>query len=344
MVLAHAGHLAERGHDVTIVTNKIDTTLPINPRIRIVRMPLKGKIGTLLSCLFMKQPPALLIADIIVLACVLLLRNGDKVVYYSQDYDESYYRTRALKLMIRFAYYFTLKVMKMPTIAVSEKLASRLTERFNAAVEVVSNGVDMQTFFPEPSPSLLHDKDGRKVVLLLSRKDRRKGFDLGCRVLEILSQHSESFFEVWTVGDPAERRFPGFRHRDFGYSDERKLRSLFSSADVFLFPSRHEGFGLMVMESFACRCPVVTTDAVPYAENGINALVSKIEDPYSMANNIQLLFSSEALKRTIVEQAYLLALSSTSQQAHRHFEEALFRLYSRQDLLSHACPDLTKHG
>jgi glycosyltransferase involved in cell wall biosynthesis len=337
MVLAHAGYLAERGHDVTIVTNTVDTVFPINPKINIIPMPMKGKLGTVLFCLLIKQSGSLLIADIIVLAVILALRNGKRVIYFAQDYDESYYRSSAFKMLIRCIYFCGLTVMKISTIAVSEKLASRLSVKFNAAVNLVANGVDNGTFFPEPDPALLQEKEDRKAILLFSRKDRRKGFDLARIVVAKLAQLRSAPFEVWTVGEPAEGMFPGIRHRHFGYADEKKLRTLFSSADVFLYPSRHEGFGLMVMESFACRCPVVTTEAVPFAENGINALVSMIGDSDALASHLHALLDSDTLRNKIIDQARVYATANSMQKSHSLFEQTLVQLCSPQTLMSDAC-------
>jgi glycosyltransferase involved in cell wall biosynthesis len=44
------------------------------------------------------------------------------------------------------------------------------------------------------------------------------------------------------------------------------LRSLYSGAIMFLFPSREEGFGWPILEAQACGCPVVTTDRPPMTE------------------------------------------------------------------------------
>ncbi|HVT12137.1 MAG TPA: glycosyltransferase family 1 protein [Fimbriimonadaceae bacterium] len=57
---------------------------------------------------------------------------------------------------------------------------------------------------------------------------------------------------------------PGWGEGDFpshavatGYVDAETLSALYREASLYLAPSRHEGFGLPVLEAFACGCPVM---------------------------------------------------------------------------------------
>lgn len=65
-----------------------------------------------------------------------------------------------------------------------------------------------------------------------------------------------------------------------GYLPEKELVSLYSFADVFVYPSLYEGFGFAPMEAMACGCPVVTsrTSSLPEVTGEAAILV----DPYSV--------------------------------------------------------------
>jgi glycosyltransferase involved in cell wall biosynthesis len=49
---------------------------------------------------------------------------------------------------------------------------------------------------------------------------------------------------------------------------DQDLVILYRNAELLLFPSLHEGFGLPVIEAQACGCPVVTTNRAPLTEIG----------------------------------------------------------------------------
>jgi len=282
MIVAHANHLVSAGHDVCINTAVLDTVFAIDPRISLNKLPSSNKLATVISALTARLPDDLVIADIIPMTCLLLFRNRHRLVYFAQDYDESYYSSPLQKALIRCFYFIGLKIFRIPTIAVSHPLADLLKRRFSARVTVAENGVDSRVFYPDPDQELVVAKANRKAFLLLSRSDQRKGFDLAQAVVKRLSVTHSGLFEIWTVGEPGEGLFPDLVHRDFGYVGEEKLRRILSSADIFFYPTRHEGLPLMPLESIACGCPVVTTTAVPYGNKELSIKVTEIGDIEAM--------------------------------------------------------------
>ena len=64
--------------------------------------------------------------------------------------------------------------------------------------------------------------------------------------------------------------------RWIGFVDEEDKPALYRLADVFVFPSLYEGFGLMALEAMASGTPVVTSDAIVFEEVLEDAALSSI--------------------------------------------------------------------
>lgn len=82
------------------------------------------------------------------------------------------------------------------------------------------------------------------------------------------------------------------------YIEHKDLVALFQRAEVFLFPSLHEGFGLPILEAFCCGLPVICCreTAIPEVA-GDCAIYAKSADPEDFARHLRTLLSntSEAL-------------------------------------------------
>jgi glycosyltransferase involved in cell wall biosynthesis len=80
----------------------------------------------------------------------------------------------------------------------------------------------------------------------------------------------------------------GSHVKPVGYVSNEQLCALYSGASLYLAPSRHEGFGIPVIEAFACGCPVVcsTGGALPEVA-GDAAIVEPTWDPAHWAATIR---------------------------------------------------------
>ncbi len=85
-----------------------------------------------------------------------------------------------------------------------------------------------------------------------------------------------------------------------GYVSDADLVQLYNQAELFVYPSLYEGFGLPVLEAMACGTPVVTARASALVEVAGDAAI--LIDPYSvedLANGLRKGLTDEALRRDL---------------------------------------------
>ncbi len=285
MVIEYANHLVSAGHDVTFYIKKIDTVFTINPKINIRLVPCLGTLSFLFYGALHKFVNDIIVVDIIHLPLFISWRN--RVVYFAQADDVEYYNNILLRKLIDWFYrlYF---LRGEPIITVSSRLSKTFYLRYGFdKISTVTNGIDIQKFYPDPDTYLQTLKEDRRAIVFMSRGDHyRKGFDLAMKVFDSLSETIAERIELWVCGSKLHEIKYRFPVRNFGVVDDANLRKILSSADIFFYPSRHEGFGLFPLEAMACGCVVVTTEAIPYAREAGFMLTSPINDVAKLTHDL----------------------------------------------------------
>jgi glycosyltransferase involved in cell wall biosynthesis len=138
----------------------------------------------------------------------------------------------------------------------------------------VFNPLDVDAWAPVPREAARRELGldaGASVVAWHGRVDlRRKGLDVlvdAWRRLQTARGAGErALLLVGTGPDRQQLRrllsdLPGVRWVDRYVMDRSYLRTVLSAADVYAFPSRHEGFPVAPIEAMAAGLPVVAADA-----------------------------------------------------------------------------------
>lgn len=88
-----------------------------------------------------------------------------------------------------------------------------------------------------------------------------------------------------------------------GHVDEETLACLYTGASAFVFPSLYEGFGLPILESMACGCPVVCSNAASLPEvAGKAALQVNPTDAEGLAHALDIVLTDSKLRQSMIHQ------------------------------------------
>ncbi|MGD0646655.1 MAG: glycosyltransferase [Acidobacteriaceae bacterium] len=171
-------------------------------------------------------------------------------------------------------------------------------------VETIYNGLDLSVW---DAPSRLAKAPGEFLVTTVGNIRRVKGHDLFIKAAAaIMPQFPKASFSIaGDVLDPVYFAELQSLVRDLGLSDHFRfeggvtdLRRHLAGADIFVLPSRSEGFSNALVEAMAASLPVVATNVGGNAEavqDGTTGFIVPSEDPTALTNAIVTLLSDPAL-------------------------------------------------
>jgi glycosyltransferase involved in cell wall biosynthesis len=205
-------------------------------------------------------------------------------------------------------------------------------------VVVWTRGVDPDQFRPDRRSPILRARwrvsDRRPAILYVGRLSREKGLQTLPAVLQELRATGvphrlivagDGPLRPWLAQHCPEAVFTGWLGRE-------DVAEAFASADVFLFPSRTDTAGNVILEAQASGLPVVVSDAGGPRENmvdGVTGVVCHGDDPRRWAFAVGDLLREHAARQTLGRAAMHYAAS-------RRWETALTPVY---DVYRHAIQD-----
>jgi glycosyltransferase involved in cell wall biosynthesis len=170
-------------------------------------------------------------------------------------------------------------------------------------VETVYNGIDVADWDMVVAPA---KAPGAFVVATVGNIRRVKGHDIFIKAAaSVAAQFPRISFKI--AGDVLEPdyfvelqtliRNLNLSERFHFVGGVTDLREYLSTADIFVLPSRSEGFSNAIVEAMAASLPVVATDVGGNTEavtDGVSGLIVPSEDPAALAAAITRLLSDPA--------------------------------------------------
>lgn len=145
-------------------------------------------------------------------------------------------------------------------------------------MRTIYNGIDLNKFEYNSSArsninSELTIDESHKLILAVGRFNEAKDYPNLLKAISLLKKEITYPFKVVIAGDGELRNLIEDMIGSLGLEKEvvllgrrNDIPELMSAADLFVLPSKYEGFGLVVAEAMACECLVVATDCGGVAE------------------------------------------------------------------------------
>lgn len=132
-----------------------------------------------------------------------------------------------------------------------------------------------------------------------------KGVGFGIQVIEEIKKIHANI-KVRMFGKNDNSNLPAYVEY-FHDPSKDELTRLYQDADIFLFPSISDGWGLTPIEAMACGCAVVGTRTgfvLDLGKHGENMMISDVGDVQSMISNVNELLNDRQLLSRIQQNAY----------------------------------------
>ncbi|NLW27533.1 glycosyltransferase family 4 protein [Acetivibrio saccincola] len=167
-------------------------------------------------------------------------------------------------------------------------------------IDIIPNGVDLDKFDGYEKDMDFRRKyarDNEKIIFFVGRLVNEKGVHvLIDSVPKVLQYYNDAKFVIAGKGPQLEHlkakaNYMGVSHKVYftGYVSDEELSKIYKCADVAVFPSLYEPFGIVALEGMVANVPVVVSDTGGLSgivEHGVDGMKSYTGNANSLADSI----------------------------------------------------------
>ncbi len=200
-------------------------------------------------------------------------------------------------------------------IVVSETIKKEILNYFNnLKVKVVYNTIDPSLFkkISLKDMKIIKKKYNlpRKFIITVGHQEKRKNYLRLIKAIKILKKNDKNIFLV-IVGQKADETKKIYKLikslnlnsniKIFSNLNDFELRCFYKLADLFVFPSIYEGFGIPILESMAANTPMTISNTEVFREITLDqGVYFDPFDPLSIATKIKYVLSEKSVKKRII--------------------------------------------
>jgi glycosyltransferase involved in cell wall biosynthesis len=222
-------------------------------------------------------------------------------------------------------------------LCTSTAMMQELTEHGIERVNVWQRGVDTELFHPdlasvEMRQRLSQNHPDSPLLLYVGRLSAEKEIERIKPILQAIPQARLALVGDGPHRQELEKHFADTPTHFVGYLTGTELGSAFASADAFIFPSRTETLGLVLLEAMAAGCPVVAarSGGIPdIVTDGVNGYLfdptADIED--AIHATLRLLENQqerEVIRQNARKEAEKWGWSAATSQLQDYYQKVLF--------------------
>ncbi len=217
-------------------------------------------------------------------------------------------------------------------LCTSTAMVQALTKHGIERADLWQRGVDTETFQPhlasrEMRAKLSQGQPDRPILLYVGRLSAEKEIEQIKPVLESIPNACLALVGDGPHRQALESHFAGTATQFVGYLQGKELGAAFASADAFVFPSRTETLGLVLLEAMAAGCPVVAarSGGIPdIVADGVNGfLFDPTDDQGAIAATQRLLANPaerEILRQNARAEAERWGWSAATRQLRMYYQ------------------------
>ncbi|WP_309732820.1 glycosyltransferase [Chamaesiphon sp. OTE_75_metabat_556] len=226
-------------------------------------------------------------------------------------------------------------------LCTSSVMVQELSAQGIERVNLWQRGVDTETFCPARATLEMRDyltagKPNSRLLLYVGRLGAEKYIE---QIRPVLAAIPGARLAI--VGDGPHRAdlesyFADTPTHFVGYLGGEQLAAAYAVADAFIFPSRTETLGLVLLEAMAAGCPVIAARAggIPdIVTDGQNGYLFDPEDPQGAIAATHKLFADPAVNRQLRENARTEAerwgWAAATRQLQQYYRQVIVAASSR---------------
>ena len=204
-----------------------------------------------------------------------------------------------------------------------DKFTLRYAKRFDKIVTLTKADAETWQRYTKPCvviPNFIENVNCRqrrhetfRRIISVGRLNQQKGYDLliqGCR--NVLPQYPDWRLDIFGEGTDYAKLSDMINKYNLGkqihiMQPTKHIFDEYAKSDFYVMSSRHEGFGLVLIEAMSCGLPCVSFDCphgpADIIDNGKNGILVENGNTDKLATAMELLINDEEKRTTMGQQA-----------------------------------------